>query len=79
MVDEAAVLKIAERRIIISGYVEYRDFRELRPLKEPGGHWLFSVKRILLAHGYGCHEARNKDKWRGKCGYPQSRTHFHRH
>jgi len=78
MVDKARVLEIAKRKTMLSGYVDYKDFIELRPLDDVTSFWLKPIKTSLLENGYQCHEKNHNDQWWGKCGYTKKRTHFHR-
>ena len=57
--------------------VTYDDFHVLRPSGTSGGHWLHSVKKILLSNGWRVHEARQKASWKN-CGFEGSKTHFHK-
>jgi len=73
MIDEQQVLRITRRK---SRLIFYHDFDELKPPHSKGYHWLFSVKKALIANGYQCHEARCKWKW--DCSYSGGYTHFHK-
>jgi hypothetical protein len=77
MVNKERILQIAQKAKSSKGFFDYRDFIELRPIDEPGGHWLRPIKKLLLDAGFQCHEIRFRAKWWGKCGYRENRTHFH--
>jgi hypothetical protein len=76
-VNKDRVLEIAHKARSLKGFCDYRDFMELRPIDEPGGHYLRKIKAVLLDAGFKCHEMRCRARWWGKCGYRESRTHFH--
>jgi hypothetical protein len=73
--DEKRLLETIARKGV--KVVTYDDFHMYRPSGKAGGHWLYSVKKILLRNGWKVHEKQRKPSW-GNCGFRDSKTHFHK-